>query len=148
VCLVAQKIREYDLGSSGRRAFIGVLEDAGLLPRQATLTTRLRGVRNYIMRHLNRDIDVVEHAVSYDASTNRPTFARKVQYRPSSDDTNSRFAVISADGLLRTGDGIAGECEFDLWIVIDRLDVAFVESRELERTLFGRSFEFTMICEH
>jgi hypothetical protein len=70
VCLIAQKIREYDLGSSGRQEFISVLEDAGLLPKEATLATLLRGAGNYIMRCWNRDIDAVEHSISYDSSTN------------------------------------------------------------------------------
>jgi hypothetical protein len=140
VCLIAEKIREYDLGSSDRRALIGVLEDAGLLPKKATLTTLLRGAMNYITKLINRDINSIEHAISYDPSTNTPTLARKVQYRPSSDDITGRLALIPADDLLRTADGVLRESEFALWIVIDRLDVAFVESRELEKNALRALF--------
>jgi hypothetical protein len=102
--------------------------------------TLLRGVRNYITKYMNRDVDTIEHAISYDISANTPTFARKVQYRSSSDDIRNRLALIPVDDLLRTADGILRESEFNLWIVIDRLDVAFVESRELEKNALRALF--------
>jgi hypothetical protein len=69
-----------------------------------------------------------------------PTIARKVQYRSPSNDINSRLALVPANDLLRTGDGILRDSGFSLWIVIDRLDVAFVESRELEKNALRALF--------
>ncbi|MCP4316546.1 MAG: hypothetical protein GY789_11170 [Hyphomicrobiales bacterium] len=131
VSLVANQLRDFDLANSDHRALIDVLEDAGLLPRRPTLSSLLRAVRSYINDWINRDVDTIEHAISYDPSTNIPIVTRKVKYHEKSDESD--VISIPLDDLLKTADDILESSKFNLWIVLDRLDVAFVESPELER---------------
>lgn len=138
VCLVAEKIREYELGGSKPKALVSVLEDAGLLPKEFTLYTLLRSVREYLKRVMSRDAQSVEHVISYDITNGAPTLKRKVTFKASNDQPAAQS--IPADDLLRSADGILQDSNYKVWIVIDRLDVAFIESRELERNALRALF--------
>jgi hypothetical protein len=138
VCLIAEKIREYELGGPKRRALLSVLEGTGLLPKEFTLFTLLRAVKAYVARAMNRDAASVEHVISYDLANGVPTLSRKVTFKSADYEPSARS--IPADDLLRSADGILQESGYKIWIVIDRLDVAFVESRGLERNALRALF--------
>jgi hypothetical protein len=90
VVLIAQKIREYDLGSAERYQLINMLEEAALLPPSANLSSLSRAVRLYLRRYFNRDVETLEHGISYDPASNTPTLTRKATYRPAPADQRPR----------------------------------------------------------
>jgi hypothetical protein len=130
IVLVGQKMREFDLIGRNGRAVVRVLEESGLLVPTASLSTLFKSVVRYIKDWLNRDVESIEHAVSYDPATGVPTIVRKTTLRARSEER--RISDIPVDDLLRDANTALAGATYKIWIVIDRLDVAFVESRELE----------------
>jgi hypothetical protein len=138
-CLVAQKIRDFGLAKGDEKQLIHALENAGLLPQEFTLYTLLRSVKSFIARALQREADSVEHAMSYDPESNIPTLSRKVVFK-AGQESASDVQGIPVDDLLRKADTILFESGYTIWIAIDRLDVAFIESRALERNALRALF--------
>jgi hypothetical protein len=139
ICLVAQKIRDFGLAKGDEKNLIYTLEKVGLLPQEFSLYTLLRSVRSFIARALQRDADSIEHVISYDMESGMPIVSRKVSFRDKSA-TKPTVQDIPVDDLLRKADDILFQSGYTVWIAIDRLDVAFIESRILERNTLRALF--------
>jgi hypothetical protein len=140
VSLIAKEIRNYDLVDIDSQQFIASLEEAGLLPKQSTLPSLFQAVRSYIIKYFDRDRETIEHSISYDPSTSMPIVTRRVKYQTRENLTSSPPPAIPADALLSTADTILANSNYSVWLVIDRLDVAFVESRDLEKNALRALF--------
>jgi hypothetical protein len=138
ICLVAEKIRDFSLTDPKRNELIATLENAGLLPREFSLHSLIRSVRGYITRLLSKDADSVEHVLSYDINNNIPTLTRRVSFRDNEPDAILRSVPV--DALLRISDHILEQNKYMIWITLDRLDVAFLEPRDLERNALRALF--------
>ena len=116
----------------------GLLEEADVLQRKATLATRLQAAREYARRFFAPES--VEATVRVDPITGLPVVTGKITLgEPSVDE--SRRGFTSLDQLPRQADDAMRELNFTVWIVLDRLDVAFARHEELEtnalRALFA-----------
>jgi len=104
---------------------IDALETAGLLVPTGTLLVRLKAVLEYIRRY----VPIFEGAVT-DPSSGF-TFTGKIALsEPTAKQREDGF--VSADDLLHQLDAAFREENITPWVVLDRLDVAFAESEELE----------------
>jgi hypothetical protein len=132
--LLAFQFREHRISNSNSRNMIRHLEDAGLVPAQLSLRRILRSTMEYIKRlKLNTEVKLnpltgLPEALGGSITLGEPTTEQR------------ELGFVSADELFGFADAALSEASLKVWIVLDRLDVAFIDSPELEtkalRSLF------------
>ena len=136
--LIGRALRDYDIKNEDARSLVKSLETAKLLPTSDKLSVIFRAVTTYLKNWLNRDARSIEYAVNIDPSTGAATVSRKTEFGDSTDDKN--LGDIPVDDLLNIADAAMQNEDLTLWILFDRLDVAFAESQELERNALRALF--------
>jgi hypothetical protein len=128
--LVGKQLREYAITGSSARRVIDALGGAGLLEHEFSLPGLLRAVREYV-RRLGRPREV-EGGLKLDPTTSMPVgVTGKIVF--GEPDANSRRAGwTSADELLRVANDALMAADVTVWVLLDRLDVAFAEAPDLE----------------
>jgi hypothetical protein len=137
-CIASRAFDEVGLGGEGVSELRRRLEDAGLATRTVSLSSVLHGAFEYVKR-LSRPAGV-EGRVSFDPLTQQPTgFATKILF---SEPSAKQVAedIVSVDRLLELVDSALGESDYKLWILLDRLDVAFSDSPDLEQNALRALF--------
>ncbi|WP_316347421.1 P-loop ATPase, Sll1717 family [Desulfuromonas acetoxidans] len=136
--IIAKTLREYEIKNSHSQALISALEKVGILPVTTSLAALFRSVSNYFKGWLDRDTKAVEYALSIDPTTGAPTFSRKQEFSENSEEQN--LGEIPIEELFEAAN-LALEMEnLTLWLLFDRLDVAFADSPELERNALRALF--------
>ena len=126
--IIAQKFKEYDFKDADARHLYGMLEDAGLLPRDYDLSGLLRASRHFVRRLMGIGI---EPAVEIDQVSGNPTYKGKISL--GEPDTNlKQVGFNSIETLFRYANGALRDHGYSIWVLLDRLDVAFSETHELE----------------
>ena len=105
---------------------ISTLTENGLLERNVTLIGRLKAVLAYI----RKQIPSIEGSVT-DPNTGVVVRGRITLSEPTAEERTRGF--FSADDLLASLNGALHATNITLWIILDRLDVAFPDSADLER---------------
>ena len=125
--LLGNAFQFLNLKSDHAKAVIKSLEEAGLLiPADFSLRRMLKAVLDYVKR-----IEL-SGEVKYDPLANAPQIGGKVTLRePGTEEQRAGF--VSADTLLESADKALADIETKVWIIRDRLDVAFADSADLER---------------
>jgi hypothetical protein len=128
--IIAQQLREYDIrGAKAQKIFIA-LEGAKLLEKEFSLTGVLRSVHEYAKRIVAAES--VEGGLTLDPITQMPIGVNgKIVLREPSADLKS-IGFSSVDNLFALLDDVLSESSLAVWVLLDRLDVAFVENHELE----------------
>lgn len=138
LCLVAGLLRSREESSANSKTVISTLEEAGLLPKDASRQGMLRSALEYV-RSIAK-AESIEGGIKIDPVTGAPVgVTGKITLREPSILLREK-GLISADALLRTADRALGEQRLKVWIVLDRLDVAFAESSELESNALRAAF--------
>lgn len=133
LCLIAGYLRHAKIETPESTEAIKVLEDAGLLPAQYSLQRLLKTSLDYL-RHLQ-----VEASVKVDPATGGPEISGKVMMgEPGIAGRKAGFT--SVDDLLRLCDTSLHDNNIKIWLVLDRLDVAFAETSELENNALRALF--------
>lgn len=130
LAIIAQQFREYDVRGAKVEKVYAALEGAKLLEREFTLKGLLRSVHEYARRIVAAE--QIEGGLTIDPATQMPTgiTGKIVLKEPSSDLKANGFASI--DNLLSTLNEVLEEEKLKVWVLLDRLDVAFVDNHELE----------------
>jgi hypothetical protein len=130
LAIIAQQMREYDIRGTQAEKVYRALEDAKLLEREFSLAGLLRNVHDYARRIIKAE--ALEGGVTIDPVTQMPSglVGRIVLKEPSSD--QKQRGLISIDNLYADLDAALGAAHLKVWVLLDRLDVAFVENHELE----------------
>lgn len=111
---------------------IKVLVENELLTPNISLPARLKAVLNYIRRMPSLE-------TSYSDPGSGLTVSGKIMLaEPTSEERKAGF--ISADELLETINKSLQDTRITIWLVLDRLDVAFSDSPELERNALRSLF--------
>ena len=130
VTLIAQKIREYDIGKAQAKTLMYTLEDAGLLQKEVDLSSILRTAQSYVRRIFR--VEGVEGGVMLDPLTGMPSgLTGKITFHEPNADLRAQ-GFLSVNSLLRTANAILEENGYNVWLLLDRLDVAFAENTDLE----------------
>ena len=135
--LIAQRMREYDLSGESARKVYAALEGVGLLEREFDLSGVLRQVLDYARRVVRAE--AVEGGFTLDPTTGMPAFSGKITFREPGIDLRQR-GFLSVDGLLASANDALTRAGYQLWVLLDRLDVAFAETNELERNALRALF--------
>jgi hypothetical protein len=106
---------------------INALHQAGLLPADWSLKSALRAVLDYVRR-----VDSISTDIKVNPATGMPEgVGGKISIREPGAEQRNR-GVISVDEVLEIADRALMASGNQLWIVLDRLDVSFADSPELE----------------
>jgi hypothetical protein len=135
--LVDQVLSDYGASSDAARSVHASLVDAGLARADGGLRGLVRRVREYVAAVITHGS--LETGLTFDPGTGMPLLTAKITLdEPSS--LERQAGKISVDHLLRLADEALSEASVALWVLFDRLDVAFADSRVLEanalRSLF------------
>jgi hypothetical protein len=115
-----------------------LLEEAGLLTREASRRGILRSSLDYVRACLRAES--VEGGIHFDSATGLPTgVTGKITLREPSA-SHQKAGLVSADQLFEWCNEALSDRHVSLWVLLDRLDVAFAEDDELERNALRALF--------
>ena len=136
--LLGQTFVQLALSSDDARSLVDALEQSSLLPRSGGLKALLRAALDYV-RHFTKP-EGIEGIVKIDPNTGAPIgFGGKVVFREPS--TAARKAgAVSVDSLFQNAQNVLEDCGLTIWILLDRLDVAFADSFDLEKNALRALF--------
>ena len=135
--IASSVLREYDASSDSAKKVAHYLTAAGLAQEDRDLARILTNVWRYVRSYF-RPPSAVEGTVNIDPATGLPTgFGGKISF----DEPDSSVPdVASVDHLLAEADKALVGLGYVLWILLDRLDVAFAESPQLEENALRALF--------
>jgi hypothetical protein len=131
--LIGRKLREFDVGNTPALKVQRLLEPLGLLDHELSLRGLLQLAKDHVRKIFPaQGVQKLESGIQIDPNTGMPIeVSGKIIFRePSLEDR--RHGVISADEALSDANNALGEATLRLWILLDRLDVAFADSPQLE----------------
>lgn len=125
--LIGTIFRASGLDSETASKLLSTLETADLIQKTFSLKRSLRSAYDYV-----RKIDSISGELKINPATGVPDGigARVTIREPGSD--RRKLGFFSADELLEMADTVLANMDSKFWIVLDRLDVAFTESSDLE----------------
>jgi hypothetical protein len=131
LCLIATTFRDLGVTGDAAERLTGPLEDAGLIDTsERTLQALIRGALDYVRALLRWES--VEAGVKLDPNTGMPAgLGGKITFREPGAEARAA-GLLSMDSLVRAANDAAEAAGLTVWIVLDRLDVAFAESEEVE----------------
>jgi hypothetical protein len=134
--LVGREIVDLGLTTAEAVRLADRLRDAGLLESEGGLKALLKTVRDYVRRFSG-----VEGGVTLDPTSGAPTgLTGKIMFEQPT--TQQRGAgVASIDDLFEAANTALEKANTTIWILLDRLDVAFAETAELEQNALRALFK-------
>jgi hypothetical protein len=131
IVLLAQTFSDYSFNSDPAKHLNKTLDEAGLLPsavkrRRSIVTTIL----NYIRRMSRSGVQSVEAGVN--VGPTGASVTPKVVFRETTD-AERAAGVVNVNDLMDLAQEALECSDYSVWILLDRLDAAFLESPELER---------------
>lgn len=144
--LIGTLLRLAKFDDDASRKLISSLETAGLILPEWSLKRSLRAALDYVRR-----IDSISGEVKLNELSGTPEgLEAKITLREPGGQLRN-LGYISADSLLEMADAALGAAQSKFWIALDRLDVAFADSPDLEgnalRALF-RVYRDLVPLEH
>lgn len=132
-------LQEWGIRDEHTATITQVLKDSNLIPEKAGLKGILATCFNYI-RQLSK-IESIQPGVDLNEASGIPSgFNFKITFRePTSNEHKS--GIISAEYLYELLNSTLKNSSITLWILIDRLDVAFTENLELETNALRALFK-------
>lgn len=128
--LVGSVLVEWNVSGDAAAQVRSRLAAEGLLPRKsAPLSSRVRSVRDFMRRIFKPNS--IEGNMTVDLHSGVPIFAGKITLGEP-DAAQRADGLFSIDSLLQLADEALAETDYELWLLFDRLDVAFADSLELE----------------
>ena len=129
-------LQDYDAKSEAANCLKRYLEQANLVEEEKNLARTLRNVVAYVRSYF-RPPQAVEGTMHIDPHTGLPNgFTGKISFS----EAGRNADVVSVDSLLTKADHSLSDLGGTLWILLDRLDVAFAESTELEENALRALF--------
>lgn len=128
--IVCHEIRSLGIETSEAKEVYAALEEAKLLERELNLASLLRAAQSFARRLLNAT--QLEAGLELDPMTGAPSgLIGRISLAEPSGDLRSK-GVNSIDGMFEKVNAGLRKSGYVMWVLLDRLDVAFAESHELE----------------
>jgi len=129
VSLIAREMRKYDINRKEASSVYRVLENENLLEAQSSLAALLRRVQQ-TTKKLIQSV-TIEGFIAMDPSTGTPLACGKISLREPVGEERERGS-LSVDNLFSLLSKALKDENFEVWVLLDRLDVAFIDNHELE----------------
>jgi hypothetical protein len=127
--LIGRQLREYRISNPLAVRVVEELEKTGLLKESSNLRKLLNAVRRYVRLVTRASL---EAQMEVDPITGAPGVSGRITFREPSLEERQRHGLLSVDEALEVADEALREADLSIWLVLDRLDVAFAESERLE----------------
>lgn len=129
--IVAQTLEVYDINSDPATRLLAKLEEAGLLPtRGAPRRQLVRRAMDYV-RSFFRPAASIEATMAVEPITGAPIITSKITFvEPTVAERTT--GSIHVDDLFDLAEEALSDAGYKMWILLDRLDIAFTDSPELE----------------
>lgn len=138
LALLGEQFQDLGFGGAAATRLVQMLEEALLIQPKSSLKRKIRLALNYVRALL--EPESIEGGVVLDPVTGMPVgLTGKISLREPTLEQSSA-GVLSVDQLYDLADQALREAELYAWIVLDRLDVAFPERRELEENALRALF--------
>jgi hypothetical protein len=134
--LLARVLKDWDVETESAERVFAALEDAKRLRREASLQSLLKSVREYVQR-----IQGLETGLSIDPATAMPVAITGRILIGEPDEKQAAAGFQSVDRLLEDANTAFEELGLRVWIILDRLDVAFEQNEELEKNALRALFK-------
>jgi hypothetical protein len=129
VSIIAREMRTYNINGKEASSVYHVLENEHLLETQSNLAAILRRVQQTAKR-LIRSL-TIEGSIAIDPPTGLPLAAGKISLKePVGEEKDEGF--LSLDSLFSLLSKALKDENFAVWVLLDRLDVAFIDNHALE----------------
>ncbi|WP_064576061.1 P-loop ATPase, Sll1717 family [Cupriavidus gilardii] len=129
-CLLQAALTDEGLRNASYDELTDVLADAGLVRGGASLSRLFAAVLSYAKRFAN--VKEVEGGVELDPLTQMPNGVKGKIVFAEPEGLGGKQQVTSVDQLLELANEALTEANTSVWILLDRLDVAFSEHEQLE----------------
>lgn len=137
--LLSEVLHDWGVETAEAKAVYDALAGAGLETEHGPLKAVLRSVREY-MRALT-NAEAVEGGLKLDPTTGMPVgVTGKITLREPTSEQRTH-GLVSIDTLLVKADAALAELDFSVWLVLDRLDVAFAQHEALEENALRALFK-------
>ncbi|MGH7984064.1 MAG: P-loop ATPase, Sll1717 family [Candidatus Udaeobacter sp.] len=137
--LIGAVLRDFKVAGEEAAKVISYLEAAELLPPGGTLAALIRRSLDYVRKFVR--LESVEGGLKLDPATGLPAgFTGKITLREPAA-VESKAGWESLDSLLALANAALRKANYKLWILLDRLDVAFADSAELETNALRALFK-------
>jgi hypothetical protein len=138
VCLISATLDDYGISCEQATEIRNRLQESGLRPRQKNLQSILISAFDYVKKGFRPE--AVEGSVILDPATQMPSgITTKIIFAEPSTKQIAQ-GMVSIDHLLELGNEALVGVGYKLWVLLDRLDVAFSESPELEQNALRALF--------
>jgi len=128
--IICHEIRSYGIDGDGLGDVYSALEEARLLEREMNLPGLLRAAQSFARRLLTSSR--VETGVELDPVTGTPSgIIGRISLAEPTGELRQR-GINSIDGMFAKVNDALRASKFVMWVLLDRLDVAFAESHDLE----------------
>ncbi|QIO60964.1 hypothetical protein HA463_24600 [Rhizobium leguminosarum bv. trifolii] len=127
--IVAHEMRSYGISEAPASEVYAALEDAKLLDRVMNLAGLLRSAQSFARRLLG--IKAIEGGLEIDPNTGATGIVGKISLQEPTTELRSS-GINSIDGMFEKLNRSLDLSNFTVWVLLDRLDVAFADSHELE----------------
>ncbi|WP_423464007.1 P-loop ATPase, Sll1717 family [Promicromonospora sp. MS192] len=143
--LLVEELERYDVQSDKLRAVREVLASIGLTKGVEQKRAIIVRVRNALRKFFSPDS--VEAGMSIDPNTGMPSgFTAKATFdEPSVEQEEA--GIVSVDRLYEDVNDVLMQEKLNVWLIIDRLDVAFTASPELEANALRALFRVYRLFE-
>lgn len=136
--LIGRHLRDAGVSNEPARVVLATLEEARLLPKDGSLRALLGSAVDYVKRFFRPGS--IEGGMKIDPATGMPAgVTGKITFREPTPG-QVELGLVSADHLLSLSNDALGQSDRKVWLLLDRLDVAFAESDELERNALRALF--------
>lgn len=136
--IAASTLREFGITGQRSDALIEALEKAELLPKQASLGQLFFRAKKLLWSYIFPETQSVEWTIALDPVSGLPIVTRKAEF--SKDPKTAPPPALPLDDLLEGANDTLTENDYSLWVLFDRLDVAFNDSPDLERNALRALF--------
>jgi len=141
IALIGRELNDYELRNDENNKLISILRDEGLLPEKtSTLSRILNSVKKYIIRYTNPT--AAETTIHTAESTGAIVgVTGKIYFSDHESETLDNKSGYTIDELYRLASFGLSKENLDVWLLLDRLDVAFDENEELEKNALRALFK-------
>lgn len=137
--LIGDVLQKQSAASVSAKRIIDALEKANLLKKDKSLRVLLSSVYEYVRGFFRPE--AIEGQFQIDPVTGVPTgLTGKITFREPSASVAGQ-GYISVDSLIEIADSALNDLGLKVWILLDRLDVAFVETTQLEENALRALFK-------
>lgn len=139
LAIAARELKVANIENESANRVVREAEEANLIPADWTLAKALRYAMAYVT-DLPRRLSAIESTIEIDHNSGLPKgFGGKISFQEPSP-VHARLGVIAIDDLLsKASEAFRGE-NLSLWILLDRLDVAFADKSDLEADVLRALF--------